>query len=116
MVLGGPIMRIVSAVLVLMLCAVPLAFAGNIYGTITEGGKPVTKGVKLEIACGDSKYSGETDANGGYKMFVKDQGKCVLKVTQQNQSATLDINSYEGSVQYDLILEKQGAGYTLKRK
>jgi len=92
------------------------ALAGNVYGSITEGGKPVPQGVKLEVTCGASKYNAETNASGGFKLFVKDQGKCSLKVTYQGQSPTLEITSFEGAVQYDLVLEKQGGKYTLKRK
>jgi hypothetical protein len=39
-----------------------------------------------------------------------------LKVNYQGQAPTFEINSYEGSVQYDLILERQDGKYTLKRK
>ena len=42
--------------------------------------------------------------------------KCALKLSYQGQTPSIEINSYDGSVQYDLILEKQGNQYTLKRK
>src|SRR5262245_44437135 len=109
-------MKIALTLVILMLAFTVLAIAGNVYGSITENGKPVPQGVKLEVMCGANKYNAETDANGSYKLFVKDQGKCKLTVAYQNQSASMDINSFEGAVQYDLILEKQGAAYTLKRK
>jgi len=109
-------MKLLLTLLVLILLSASLAFAGNVYGSITENGKPVAQGVKIEVACGANKYNTETDANGGYKLFVKDQGKCAMKVAYQGQTPSFDINSFEGSVQYDLILEKQGANYTLKRK
>ena len=109
-------MRLVVPVLLLVLGIVPAALAGNIYGSITEAGKAVPQGVKLEAACGANKYSAETDANGSFKLFAKDQGKCTLRVSYQGQEPVFEINSYEGSVQYDLILEKQGGKYVLKRK
>ena len=109
-------MKIACMMLSAFLGFAALAFAGNVYGTITEGGKPVAQGVKLEIGCGDSKHETQTDANGGFKIFVPKKGKCMLKVTYQGQSPGFEINSYDGSVQYDLVLEKQGAQYTLKRK
>jgi hypothetical protein len=40
----------------------------------------------------------------------------MLKVSYQGQSPSFEVSSYEGSVQYDLILEKQGGQYILKRK
>src|SRR2546425_10650024 len=92
------------------------AFAGKIYGSITEGGKPVSQGVKVQVTCGTNNYDAQTDASGAFSLFATDKGKCLLKVTYQGQMPSIDINSYDGSVQYDLSLEKQGSQYTLKRK
>ena len=47
---------------------------------------------------------------------MADKGKCSLKVHYQNQMPSLEVTSFESSVQYDLILEKQGTQYTLRRK
>jgi hypothetical protein len=101
---------------VLVLAFAIQAFAGKIYGSITEGGKPVGKGVKVEVSCGANNYAVETDAYGAFSLFSMAQGKCALKVAYQGQMPSIEINSYEGSVQYDLILEKQGGQYMLKRK
>ena len=92
------------------------AFAGKIYGSITENGKPVAQGVKVDVTCGTNNYSAQTDGYGAFNLFANDKGKCVLKVSYQGQTPTIEINSYDNSVQYDLILEKQGTQYTLKRK
>jgi len=104
----------IAAVLILAMASAVMA--GNVYGSISEGGKPIAKGVKVEVTCGANKYSAETDAAGAYRVFVKDQGKCALQVAYQGQTPSFEINSFEGSVQYDLVLEKQGTQYTLKRK
>jgi hypothetical protein len=103
-------------VLVLVLGLAAQAFAGKIYGTITEGGKPVAQGVKVDVTCGTNNYSAQTDSGGAFNLFSPDKGKCGLKVTYQGQTPSLEINSFDGAVQYDLILEKQGTQYTLKRK
>jgi hypothetical protein len=103
-------------ILILILAFSAQAFAGKIYGSITEGGKPVAQGVKVEVACGTAGYSAQTDAYGAFNLFATEKGKCVLKVSYQGQSPSIEINSYDNSVQYDLILEKQGTQYTLKRK
>ena len=92
------------------------AFAGKIYGSITEGGKPVAQGTKVEVACGADTYTAQTDANGAFNLFAMAKGKCVLKVLYQGQTPTIEISSYDNAVQFDLILEKQGSQYTLKRK
>ena len=107
--------RISIYVLLILSLAWP-SFAGNIYGSIAEAGKPVAQGVKITVTCGAKDYSADTDAHGSFKLFVADKGKCVLKVNYQGQSPTLEVNSYDGSVQYDLLLEKTGNQYTLKRK
>jgi hypothetical protein len=103
-----------SILLVLGLSA--YAFGGKIYGSISEGGKPVAQGVKVEVTCGSNNYDAQTDSYGAFNLFAMDKGKCALKVFYQGQMPSIEINSYDGSVQYDLILEKQGAQYTLKRK
>ena len=92
------------------------AFAGKIYGSITEGGKPVAQGTKVEVACGADTYTAQTDAYGAFNLFAMAKGKCVLKVSYQGQTPTIEISSYDNAVQFDLILEKQGNQYTLKRK
>jgi hypothetical protein len=109
-------MKIAILVVLIMIIASGIAIAGNVYGTITEAGKGIGQGSKIEITCGADKYNTETDANGGFKVFVKDQGKCELKLTYQGQTPTFEINSFEGTVQYDLVLEKKGTQYTLRRK
>ncbi len=110
-------MKRISLILLLILGFATWSFAGRIYGGITEGGKPVAKGVKVEVTCGGVAHAAETDANGAFSMMVPEQGKCTLKLTYQGQTPTFEVTSYEGSVQYDLILEKAADGkYTLKRK
>jgi hypothetical protein len=109
-------MKHASMLLFVVLTFSSLAVAGKIYGSVSEGGKPVAQGVKVEVTCGANNYAAQTDAYGSFKLFVPDKGKCALKVNYQGQTPSFEINSYEGSVQYDLILEKSGAQYTLRRK
>ena len=106
-----------ACLLLLLLCGfTTLSFAGKVYGSISESGKPVGQGVKVEVTCGANNTTAQTDAYGAFNLFVQDKGKCLLKVNYQGQAPSIEITSYDGSVQYDLILEKQGAQYTLKRK
>jgi hypothetical protein len=92
------------------------SFAGRIYGGITEAGKPIAKGVKVEVTCGSNVHTAETDAYGAYSVVAPQQGKCTLKLNYQGQAPTFEVTSYEGSAQYDLVLEKQDGKYVLKRK
>jgi hypothetical protein len=101
--------------LVVLSCTTP-AVAGKITGSITEGGKPIAKDVKVDVTCGSNTVTAQTDAYGAYSLFVADKGKCTLKLAYQGQAPTFDITSYDGAVQYDLMLEKVDGKYTLKRK
>ena len=49
-------MKLVCIAATLILGFTSLALAGNVYGTITEAGKPIGPGVKLEVACGENKH------------------------------------------------------------
>jgi hypothetical protein len=109
-------MKRAGVLMLLILGWAVAAYAGKIYGSVSEGGKPVGQNVKVEVTCGANNYAAQTDAYGAFKLFVPDKGKCTLKVYYQGQTPSFEINSYEGSVQYDLILEKKGAQYTLRRK
>ena len=109
-------MRRMGLVLLMILGLATLSFAGKISGGITEGGKPLAKGVKVDVTCGTTTKSAETDDYGAFSV-VAPEGKCTLKVNYQGQAPTFELTSYEGTVQYDLIMEKQADGkYTLKRK
>jgi hypothetical protein len=109
-------MKRASLILLLTLGFATWSFAGKIIGSISEGGKPIAKGVKVDVTCGTASHAAETDAYGAFSLVVPEQGKCTLKVNYQGQTPAFEINSYEGSVQFDLILEKQDGKYTLKRK
>jgi hypothetical protein len=93
------------------------SYAGRIHGGITEGGKPIARGAKVEVSCSGKVYAAETDAYGAFSLVAAEQGKCTLKLNYQGQAPTFEVTSYDGSAQYDLVLEKQQDGkYTLKRK
>jgi len=109
-------MQSVSSLLILSLLCPSLAFAGEIHGTITEGGRSVGQGVSVDIRCGQKSYSATTDKYGSYRAFIPEQGTCDLHVNYQGQSPSRAIESFEDSVRYDLALEKQGGTYTLGRR
>lgn len=92
------------------------ALAGEIFGTISEGTKPVAAGVKLEVTAGGKTYSTETDKFGGYRLFVKEKGKCTLTVSYKDQTPTFSVASFDKSTRYDLVLNQKDGKYTLGRK
>src|SRR5215204_1845639 len=110
-------MKRTGLTLLLILGVATWSFAGKITGGITEAGKPLAKGVKIDLTCGTNTRSAETDAYGAFSLVVPETGKCTMKVSYQGQTPTFDVTSYEGTVQYDLIMEKAADGkYSIKRK
>lgn len=100
----------------LLLFAFP-ALAGEMYGTITEAGKPVGEGVMVEARCGQNTYPGvKTDKSGTFHLVVQEKGKCTLTVKHKSQAPTIEVASYDEGVQIDLVLEQKGGNYALRRK
>ncbi|WP_447977949.1 carboxypeptidase-like regulatory domain-containing protein [Candidatus Nitrospira bockiana] len=93
-----------------------LAVAGEIRGTITDGGKPIGAGVGIDVQCGEQRYSTTTDKYGAYRLFVPEKGKCQLSVAYQNQTPSREIVSFDDSARYDMVLDKDGGQYVLRRK
>ena len=110
-------MRNGIAVAVSALLAVSSALGGEIYGTVTEGGKSVGAGVEVAVRCGERDYPAvKTDKTGAYRIVVAETGKCSLTVRHKGQAPTLDVASYDEGVQVDLVLELRDGRYALKRK
>ena len=115
--------------LILFLC-IPLsnAWAGRIFGDIKMDGKPLPAGVPVTIhrpAADEKKKdtppppqvdSTATDKFGSYKLSVKEEGKCILKIVYEKQTVSLEIFSYKDPTRYDLILEKKDGKLSLRRK
>jgi len=83
------------------------ALAGEFYGTIKEGGKPVKAATKVEVKCAKGAYSAEADKLGSYRLFVPEQGKCVLSVKSGDVAAQMAVHSFDDSTRYNLVLEKK---------
>jgi hypothetical protein len=102
--------------LTISLLMVSSALAGEIYGTISEAGKPVPAGVKVEVTAGERTSTGETDKFGTYHVFAQDKGKCSLTVHYKNQKLTASIFSYDRATRYDWTVETVDNKLALKRK
>jgi hypothetical protein len=105
----------VIVLLALLVFASPV-LAGELYGTITDGKKPVAAGVKVEIAVSGKSYTAETDKFGSYRIAVKEKGKCTLTVHVGEQSPSVDLFSYDRSMRYDWVLETNDGKLSLRRK
>jgi hypothetical protein len=104
-----------KAILALLLCASFMS-AGEIYGTITDGTRPVGAGMKIDITASGKVYAAETDKYGSYRIIVKEKGKCTLTVHLKESAVAAELFSYDKSTRYDWILETQGAKALLRRK
>jgi hypothetical protein len=99
-----------------MLLATSSGFAGEIFGSIKAEGKPVPKGVKVDITSPAKTYSGVTDNYGSYRLYVAEKGKCTFTVHFAQKAPAIEIFSYPKSTRYDFTIEKKDTVYTLKRK
>jgi len=108
-------MKIFGAIVFLVFAA-GFAAAGEIYGTVTEGDKPLAAGVSVRLACGSASAEAATDAYGAYSVKVGATGKCTLAIPSLPGSPSLAVNVYEKSARYDLAVTKAGGKATLSRK
>jgi hypothetical protein len=115
--------RFIVSLVALSCCFPAGAHAGRLFGDIRMGGKPVPAGVPIKIARlaqgeagAPAADSTATDAYGAYKLTVKEQGKCLLTIRYEKQTATLEVFSYKEATRYDLVLEKKDGALSLRRK
>jgi len=109
-------MRSLILTLFVLLLFTVVAPAGELYGTITDGTRPIAAGVKVTIGVSEKVYSVETDKFGSYRVLVKEKEKCVLTVHLKDQTASADLFSYDRSTRYDWILEVRNDKALLRRK
>ncbi len=102
--------------LVFMLLAMSVAVAGEIFGTITDAGKPLPEGTKIEVTVAGKSFTGATDKLGTYHVQATEKGKGTLTAYYKDQKPTADIFSFEKATRYDYIVETVDGKLTLKRK
>jgi hypothetical protein len=109
-------MRSIPAGALLLMLATGAARAGELFGTLTEAGKAVNAGVRVEITISGKTYAGETDKFGSYRLIVKEKGKATLTVFYKDQKPAFQLVSYDRATRYDLVLEAKDSTYSLRRK
>jgi hypothetical protein len=92
------------------------ARAGEIYGTVSEGGKPVAAGLSLRLACGTVSADARTDAYGAYSLKSAATGKCALSAPSVAGAPALAVTVYEKSARYDLVIARAPGKSTLTRR
>ena len=96
-------------------CALP-SFGGQIFGTLTEGGKAVASGVEVVVDCSGVQAKAKTDNFGAYRVNVQKTGKCTLTLTYKGQQPTATIASQSEPVSADFELQAQDGKYKLVRR
>lgn len=104
------------AVLALVLAGASAAVAAEIHGTISEGGKPVPKGVALKLDCGGTTAQATTDEFGSYSLKTSATGDCRLSVEYQGSTGSIGVAVYDRPSRYDLAVSKDGGKLALSRK
>jgi hypothetical protein len=95
--------------------ALPVS-AAEIHGTVSEGGKPVAKGVGLKLDCGGTSAQAATDEFGGYSLKVATTGDCKLTIDYKGASASLSVAVYEKPSRYDLTVKEDAGKLIVSRK
>ncbi len=109
-------MKPAGSVLACLVLAASFATAGEVYGTITDGNKPVAPGTKVEIVAAGHTYAAVTDKFGSYRVVVREKGKCTLTIHANGQTASAELFSYDKSTRYDWILQTKEGTLSLRRK
>ncbi len=102
--------------LVFMLSLMSMAVAGEIFGTITDAGKLIPEGTKIEVTVAGKSFTGATDKFGTYHVQATKKGKGTLTAYYKDQKPTADIFSFEKATRYDYVVETVDGKLTLKRK
>jgi len=109
--------KTIVALLFVLSSACSLAPAGEVYGKVVEGSSSVGEAAAIEAKCGAKAYPAvKTDKSGSYRMVLAETGKCTMTVTYKQQSASMDIASYDDAVQVDLVLEMKDGKLLVRRK
>ena len=101
-------------IIMLALILTSPAYAGQIYGSLKEDGRPVANAT-FEVFCPQGSFRGVTDGYGAYSINVG-RGKCTFRLYFRNQQPSLDIYSYDNPLRYDLDVVNSKAGLILVRR
>lgn len=93
-------------ILLLVLALSASSFAGEIYGNIGDGAKPIA-GARIEVLS-PKRPSAVSDASGGYRIFIPEEGRFQLRVLYGGQASTITVYSYQRAVRYVWCWNREG--------
>jgi phosphate-selective porin len=109
-------MRKISLLGSLCLILASAASAAEVYGTVSQNGKPLPQGVALKLDCGGGSASATTDQFGSYSLKTAASGDCRLTVEYKGSSPSLKVTLYEKPSRYDLVIKEESGKLTVERK
>ena len=95
-----------------------VAMAGEIYGTIEDGSKPVPADVEVKVTVGGTEnLTAKTDKLGAYRVVATGKGKGTLSIVYKGKTSDpADVISFDKATRFDWTVESAGDKITLKRK
>jgi hypothetical protein len=91
-------------------------YAGQVYGSITSGGRGVAR-ANIEISCGTTISKGGTSGDGSYRINVPQQGQCNLVLLDYPGRPSAVIFSSPNPSLYNFELVRRPDGnYELRRR
>ncbi len=108
------LMKTKNILLALMLLLPTLTFAGEIFGTLKKGGKPLAKQEVKFSQNGKLIGKATTDANGYFAIDIKPIGKISIELAGY-EGVVFDAFSTNNSSGYTLSLVKEGDKWLLKK-
>jgi hypothetical protein len=85
--------------------------AATIYGTLQEGGQPLSN-LKVDLQCQGRRDSRQTDARGTYRFTVSWTGRCELSARGGSSTVIL----YNEPTRYDFEIRQVGGRPSLIRR
>src|SRR5215467_13294803 len=86
-------MKAVVVMCLAVLCPIS-AFAGNIFGSLSENRQPV-KGADITVTCGSDTYQTRTRDDGSYSLRPNEAGRCMFSVRYKDQTVETEVFSYD---------------------
>lgn len=86
-----------------VLCGSPILTAGQVYGTLRDGGGKALAGIPIVIVSPTKvTYEGKTGPDGSYQIFVKETGRCEFRANVGGKApATANVFSYAEPAKYE---------------
>jgi len=92
-------------------------FAAQIFGSVRDGGRPVTN-ADIRVTCGSNQpHVTRTDQYGSYSVYVGETGRCTFTITYNGRPLSADVNSYADPVHADFdVVKDQNGNPVLRRR